>query len=124
MKMLFLTIVTLFSMEAMAGQFLYTERAETPAQDLKVVNLVELKLSMDSTPTQILIGNSDGKRCILFNRDLSRDKGNEFIKIHQELTNAMKNHNVKDGTVTVVYCDKNTRGDVNHIVIKTLRVEQ
>ncbi len=124
MRVLILTILTLFSMEAMAGRFLYTDKAETAGSDLKVVSLIELKYSLSGSPTQILIADQQGKKCILMNRDLSRDNGNELIKLHQALEAAMKNHRAQDGTITVVYCEKDHKGDASNIYLKTLRVEQ
>lgn len=109
MRMLFLTVLTLFSLEAFAGAFLYRDKNGLSITNPDIVKEVQLRYLVAGF-AQITVRSRDGKVCSFYNTEQNRNS--ETLKMYQTLLETLKNHNVKDGLRTILDCEK--RGDLTY----------
>ena len=82
MRMLVLTLVTLFSIDAFAGPFLFSDKKNTPVAQLTRVESVELNYPINGGMGSIII-KSAGKECHLYNREYKPENIAEIVEMHK-----------------------------------------
>lgn len=104
MRVLVLTILTLFSMEAMAGKLYYSENERTPREKLTTVTSVQLVSANNKDSAHLIIQDSSGKTCLSLSSDLKADSSHMHI-LHQTIINLMNSKSTDNETISILFCD-------------------